>query len=163
MTKKKVTRDTHDLAAYLPLSEQFKSTNSPFYWAARLNAKYSNRLDELLKPLGLNTAKWRVLMILHEHGQLSMSEITKHVVAKLSTITKTVYRMQADDLVKTLPSLDDARVTEVTLTENGLEQLMEARKVTSRFIENALHGLDEDEIVGLTRTLEKVFRNMNGV
>lgn len=151
------------LPDYFPASTEFKSTRSPFYWVARLNAKYSGRMDELLKPHGLNTAKWRVLMILHEHGELSMSEVTKHVVAKLSTMTKTVYRMQGDNLVITTPSSEDARVTQVKLTAHGREALVVAKKATSRFIENGFYGLSDDEIHNLTENLERVFRNLDGV
>lgn len=92
-----------------------------------------------------------------------MSEVTKHVVAKLSTITKTVYRMQDDDLVVTTPSNEDARVTQVKLTAHGWEALGVAKQATSRFIENGFYGLSDDEIHNLTENLERVFRNLNGV
>lgn len=151
------------LPDYLPASEQFRLTQSPFYWIARINAKYASRLDELLKPAGLNTATWRVLMCLKEYGQLSMSEIARHVVAKLPTITKTIYRMQDNGLVETIPATHDARVTEVRITPLGEERLEQGRSITSRNIENALHGYDDEEVRALTRNLERIFRNMNDI
>lgn len=152
-----------DKPGFLPVSTDFKAVNSPFYWTARMNAKYTARLDELLKSSGMNGAKWRVLMILHEYERLSMSEISKHVVAKLSTITKTVYRMQNDGLVQTVPSSTDARVTEVYLTEMGESKLSDVRRIVSRFAEIALDDFSPEEVRTLTLMLERVFRNMNGV
>ncbi|MCH8531794.1 MAG: MarR family transcriptional regulator [Saccharospirillum sp.] len=149
-----------ELASYLPASPDFKPGLSPFYWVARLSAKYSARMDAILKPLGLNSAKWRVLMIVHEYQQISMSDIATHVVAKLSTITKTVYRMQDDGLLQTRPSAQDARVTEVYLTDLGVQKLAEARQAATRLISSALDDLSDQEVAVFTRTLDKVFHNL---
>jgi hypothetical protein len=61
-------------SSFFPLADAFRSRDFPFYWVARLNAKYSADVDTLLKPHGLSSSKWRILMILHEHGRLSMSD-----------------------------------------------------------------------------------------
>lgn len=149
------------LSSYLPVSKDFRSKKYPFYWVARLNSLYSAEMDRFLKPLGLNSSKWRVLMILKEYGQLSMTEISTHTVAKLSTITKTIYRMQDDGLVKTSYSLVDGRVTEVVLTKAGLEKLELAKQATSRLIEKAFNGFTEEEISYTNKCLEKIFKNIN--
>jgi MarR family transcriptional regulator, organic hydroperoxide resistance regulator len=148
--------------SFYPLSEEFRSRDFPFYWVARLNAKYSADMDALLKPKGLSSSKWRILMILHEHGRLSMSDIAIHAVAKLSTITKIVYKMQEAELVVTAPSDEDRRVTEVTLTEQGEFQLGIAREETHRLVERAFKGLEAEEVVSLNRCLSKIFNNING-
>lgn len=149
--------------SFFPLSQEFRSQDYPFYWVARLSAKYNADVDTLLKPKGLSSSKWRVLMILHEHGQLSMSDIAVHTVAKLSTITKIVYRMQEADLVVAVPSDEDRRVTEVELTEQGEEQLSVARELTHRLVEKAFHGLDAEEVVALNRCLGKIFNNLKSI
>lgn len=149
--------------SFFPLSEEFRSRDFPFYWVARLNAKYSADLDSLLKPLGLSTSKWRILMILREHGRLSMSDIAVHTVAKLSTITKIVYKMQEAELVVTAPSDEDRRVTEVTLTEQGEAQLAIAREQTHRLVEKAFKGLEAEEVVTLNRCLGKIFNNLKAI
>lgn len=150
-------------SSFFPLSQEFRSKDYPFYWVARLNARYNADMDALLKPKGLSSSKWRVLMILHEHGQLSMSDIAIHTVAKLSTITKIVYKMQEADLVVTTPSPEDRRVTEVALTEQGEAQLEVAREITHRLVERAFHGLDAEEVVALNRCLGKIFNNLKSI
>ncbi|CAM4059848.1 MarR family transcriptional regulator [Vreelandella rituensis] len=146
--------------SFFPLSEEFRSKDFPFYWVARLSAKYSADMDSLLKPKGLSSSKWRVLMILYEHGRLSMSDIAIHAVAKLSTITKIVYKMQEAELVVTAHSNDDRRVTEVELTEQGEAQLVVARELTHRLVEKAFDGLTTEEIVALNRCLSKMLTNL---
>ncbi|MCG7602240.1 MarR family transcriptional regulator [Halomonas sp. McH1-25] len=155
-----MSKDT-ELMSFYPLSEEFKSQDSPFYWVARLNAKYSSEMDSLLKPRGLSSTKWRVLMILNEQGRLSMSDISIHSVAKLSTITKIVYKMREDGLVDISASLKDGRVSEVELTPQGSKKLQEAKEATHRLVERAYAKLEISEITQLNRCLSKIFNNLN--
>ncbi|WP_027966388.1 MarR family winged helix-turn-helix transcriptional regulator [Halomonas halocynthiae] len=150
-------------SSFFPLADDFRSRDFPFYWVARLNAKYSADIDLLLKPHGLSTSKWRILMILHEHGRLSMSDISLHSVAKLSTVTKIVYRMQEAGLLKTELSPQDGRVTEVELTDVGAEKLTLARQVTSRLVEKAFADFDAPDIVYINQCLSKMFHNLNSI
>ncbi|MGM0858331.1 MAG: MarR family winged helix-turn-helix transcriptional regulator [Pseudomonadota bacterium] len=155
-----VDRDAFQ-SSFFPLSEEFRSRDFPFYWIARLNAKYSADMDALLKPKGLSSSKWRILMILHEHGRLSMSDIAIHAVAKLSTITKIVYKMQEAELVLTSLSSEDRRVTEVTITARGEAQLKVARDISHRMVEKAFQGIEAEEVIVLNRHLSKIFNNLN--
>ncbi|MEA3252505.1 MAG: MarR family transcriptional regulator [Pseudomonadota bacterium] len=150
-----------ELSSFYPLSEEFKSQDSPFYWIARLNARYSSEMDSLLKPRGLSSTKWRVLMILNELGRLSMSDISLHTVAKLYTVTKVVYRMREDGLVFISASLKDGRVTEVELTPQGGTKVQEAKEATHHLVERAYSKLDVSEIKQLNNYLSKIFNNLN--
>lgn len=150
-------------SSFFPLADEFRSRDFPFYWVARLNAKYSADVDTLLKPLGLSSSKWRILMILHEHGRLSMSDISVHAVAKLSTVTKIVYRMQESGLLKTEASPQDGRVTEVELTDAGEAKLDIARQVTSRLVEKAFADFSKQDIVYINQCLSRMFHNLNAL
>ncbi|WP_106419104.1 MarR family winged helix-turn-helix transcriptional regulator [Salinicola tamaricis] len=154
--------DKDELASsFFPLSDEYRAQDFPLYWVARLNAKYSAEVDALLKPHGLSSSKWRVLIILHEQGRMSMSDIATHVVAKLSTVTKIVYKMQEAGLLETAPSPQDGRVTEVALTAEGEAKLAVARELTARVVEKAFDGLGKTEIVFVNQCLSKMFRNLN--
>ncbi|MCM2131285.1 MarR family winged helix-turn-helix transcriptional regulator [Larsenimonas rhizosphaerae] len=154
--------DKDELASsFFPLSDEYRAHDFPLYWVARLNAKYSAEVDALLKPEGLSSSRWRVLVILHEQGRLSMSDISTHVVAKLSTVTRIVYKMQEAGLLETAPSPQDRRVTEVVLTAEGEAKLAVARTLTARVVEKAFDGLSKAEIVHVNQCLSKMFRNLN--
>ena len=140
-------------SSFFPLADEFRSRDFPFYWVARLNAKYSADVDTLLKPHGLSSSKWR----------LSMSDISVHAVAKLSTTTKIVYRMQESGLLKTEASPQDGRVTEVELTDAGEAKLDIARQVTSRLVEKAFADFSKQDIVYINQCLSRMFHNLNAL
>lgn len=155
--------DDDKLESFFPLSDDFRSHDAPFYWIGRLNARYGADLDAILKPQGLSASKWRVLMILHEHGRLSMSDISTHTVAKLSTLTKIVYKMKGDGLVSVSLSNRDGRVTEVELTQLGEERLEEARKLTHPLVDKAYRGISPEEVRSLNLSLSKIFNNLKSI
>jgi len=104
--------------------------------------------------------RWRVLWILNENGESSISEISTHAIAKLSTITKIVYRMKDDGLVDTAPSPEDGRVTQVRITEVGLQNIERMQEVTRELFQRSFKGLTEAQVQRLNRMLEVVFHNL---
>lgn len=135
----------------------------PFYWISQVNGRYVQVLERRLKPIGLDIPRWRVLMALYEDGYLSISRIAEAAVLKLNTTTKIVQRMIAEGLVTTRQGLEDARVTEVTLTEAGEvlrhRALAEAQKILTRSFVN----ISSDELTQLNKLLAKVLSQLEGV
>lgn len=134
----------------------------PFYWISQVNGRYVQVLERRLKPIGLDMPRWRVLMALYEDGHLSISRIAEAAVLKLNTTTKIVQRMILDGLVTTRQGVEDARVTEVTLTPTGEalrhRALAEAQKIlTSSFV-----NITAEELILLNSLLEKVLSQLEG-
>ena len=148
------------LSRYNPASEDFKKEEFPFYWLARLHGRYSMALEKALKKIDMDIPRWRILFILKENGESSISEISIHAIAKLSTITKIVYRMKADGLVETNTSASDGRVTQVSLTDVGRHTIEEIQHATSDIFRTSFKGLTEAQITKLNGTLEKIFNNL---
>ena len=88
------------MSQYNPASPDFIKEEFPFYGLARVYGVYTMEMERALKPVGLDIPTWRTLFILNEHGSSSMSEISLHAIAKLSTVTKIVYRMKSEGLVE---------------------------------------------------------------
>ncbi|MDE1169123.1 MAG: MarR family winged helix-turn-helix transcriptional regulator [Pseudomonas sp.] len=148
------------LSRYNPASEHFKKEEFPFYWLARLNGRYAMAMEKALKKIDMDIPRYRILFILLDNGESSISEISIHAIAKLSTITKIVYRMKADGLVDTGVSESDGRVTKVSLTERGHEMIHEVQAATSHIFNNSFTGLTPVQIGKLNATLEKIFNNL---
>ncbi len=129
----------------------------PYYWIARVNARYGIEMEKLLKPNGLDVSRWRVLSSLSEHGSLGVSDISEYCVLKLNTTTKIVQRMTAEGLVTTQPSRADARVTEVTLTRKGEAAARSASRSAQQVFERTLSDFSADEILLLNGLLQRVF------
>jgi len=147
--------------AYLPASDQFDIESFPFYWVARVNAIYAREMDKILKPLNMDASRWRVAMLLRVHGKLSISELTEHAIAKMPTITKTVYRMRDEGLVKLQQSEEDGRVMIVSLSAEGHNKVSLVREQTEELFERAFKGLTDAQIARATRFLNQFFDNIS--
>lgn len=146
---------------YDPLSEAFKRSEFPFYWVAQLNSLYTKRMEQLLKRVGMDIPRWRIILILREHSELSMSEIAGHAVAKLPTTTKIVYRMRDEGLVNLSTSTEDGRVTLVSLTEKGFDILLLTQESVSTFFRNSFKEMSSAEIHRTNTLLRKLYDNLN--
>lgn len=149
------------MSRYHPHSPDFDKDEFPFYWLARVHGVYTLQMEQALKPIGLDIPSWRILFILSERGTRSMSDIALHAVAKLSTVTKTVYRMKAEGLVETATSAQDARVTEVSITQPGTQALEKARLATQHIFVRSFEGLTVTQIRRLNESLHLILDNLS--
>ena len=148
---------------YDPLSENFKRREFPFYWIAQINALYSQEMERLLKRIGMDVPRWRIIMILKEHSELSISDIASQAVAKLPTTTKIVYRMRDEGLVNLVTSSEDGRVTLVSLTDKGLDSLELIRGSVSKLFRRSFEGVSSAEIQRTNVLLSKLFDNLKAL
>lgn len=148
---------------YDPLGENFQRREFPFYWVAQINALYSHEMERLLKRVDMDVPRWRIIMILKEHTELSISEIASQAVAKLPTTTKIVYRMRDEGLVNLVTSSEDGRVTLVSLTDKGLESLELIRGSVSQLFRRSFKGLSSAEIHRTNTLLAKLFDNLKSL
>ena len=145
-----------------PGSPAFNMEEWPFYWLTRFTGRYIRQMEMVLKPIGLDVPRWRVLMILRNNDVLSVSEIADHAIVKLPTMTKIVQRMQAENLVECRQSLEDGRVTEVSLTPKGAEAGEKAWGAANRIYERAFEDLSKKDIATLNKLLRTITRSLAG-
>lgn len=149
------------MSRFDPSSADFVKEEFPLYWLARVYGVYTLEMEKALKPIGLDIPTWRTLLILQEREQTSMSEIALHAVAKLSTVTKTVYRMKAEGLVETATSEQDARVTVVSVTDAGRAAIERGQLATRHIFQRSFHGLTPLQIRKLNESLHQVLDNLS--
>ena len=149
------------MTRYNPTDPDFVRTEYPFYWLARVHGVYAMEMEKALKVVGLDVPTWRMLMILNEQGSSSMSDLALHAVAKLSTVTKTVYRIQEEGLVRTSVSPQDARVTLVDITEQGHQALERSRLATQHIFSRSFEGLTPGQIKRLNESLHVILDNLS--
>jgi DNA-binding MarR family transcriptional regulator len=147
--------------SYNPTSPDFAREEYPFYWLARLHGVYALEMEKALKSAGLDVPTWRTLMILKEQGTSSMSDIALHAVAKLSTVTKAVYRIEAEGLVETSTSPQDARVTLVSITAAGLHALELSQLATRHIFARSFEGMTPSQIKRLNESLRLILENLS--
>ncbi len=140
---------------------RFVSTRSPFYQTVRMLARYYARMNGVLKPSGIDVARWRVLVVLSEQSTLTVSEIAEECVVHISTMTKTIARMAGEGLLSVQTSAKDARSTDVKISEAGREMLERNREKVSYVFQEALRGLSEAEVHQLNSLSARIFENLS--
>lgn len=155
-----MTGRSDKLAKSRPSSEAFELDEFPFYWIARVNARYALEMEKTLKPMNMDISRWRVAMLLNVHGEMSISDIAEQALGKLPTITKIVYRMRDEGLVAVFPSDMDGRVTLVRLTELGYENVTYVFANTQDVFKKAFKGFSEPQVRKVNKLLGKLFDNL---
>lgn len=149
-----------DLRTADPADPRFRMTHSPFYWIAKVGGRYALDMDVVLKRIGMDIARWRILMTLTELQPASVSQLADHAVARLSTIAKTVQRLEQAGYVRTATRSTDGRVTEVFLTAAGDDVVARIRGQASRVFLQAFDGVEPAKVGELITVLETVFRRL---
>ncbi|WP_158915588.1 MarR family winged helix-turn-helix transcriptional regulator [Caulobacter sp. S45] len=139
-----------------PVSPAFTYHTYPFYLLSRTSGCYNRAMERALKPLGLDQARWRVLVILAEDGPLSIGDIAEAAVYKASTLSRIIGRMQAAGHLDVAPRASDNRVVEVSLSPAGRELYARSMSAASRVYRRACEVLNEAEFKLLSDLLIKV-------
>ncbi|MGE4481925.1 MarR family winged helix-turn-helix transcriptional regulator [Acidocella sp.] len=143
-----------------PTDPDFDPSNWPFYQASRLVGLYNLRLDSVLKPIGMDVPRWRVLMVLSRVESATVTKLADEAVSRVPTMTKIIQRMAAQELVVTRPSTEDARVTEVLITSSGRDVLERVRLKVGFISDQAFYGLSSKELDSFTRLAAKIYHNL---
>ncbi|HCH40556.1 MAG TPA: MarR family transcriptional regulator [Enterobacter sp.] len=139
----------------------FHREEFPFYWIVNVYARYTQVMEITLKKVQLDVSRFRVLMITEQYGKASISQIAEFAMAKMPTVTKIVGRLGDDGLVTTASSVQDARVTEVMLTDAGREKVAEAHRLTRKVFEKGFKGMTAAQREKMNLSLSKVLDNLN--
>lgn len=139
----------------------FHREEFPFYWIVNVYARYTQTVEIALKKISLDVSRFRVLMITHQYGEASISQISEYALAKMPTVTKIVGRLREDGLVTTASSPSDARVTVVMLTEAGQQKVAEAMPLMSKIFDKGFKGMTASQVEKMNQALAKVLDNLN--
>ena len=105
---------------------------------------------------GITATQLNVLKLLEAVGDLSLSELSRRMAAKNSTITGIIDRMVAAELVTREQSAEDRRVWNITMTERGRALSREIEVAPWDLLRSALSALPPAELSSLIETLTKV-------
>ncbi len=140
---------------------RFLATRSPFYQTVRMLARYYARMNAVLKPCGVDVARWRVLILLSEQEAITVSEIAEESVVHISTMAKTITRMAGEGLVTVRTSSADARSTEVMISAEGRALLEKTHEKVRYVFKEALRGLSKTEVQLLNSLSARIFDNLS--
>ena len=146
-----------------PGSDAFRVDRYPFYLLNRTAGRYNIVIGNRLRAIELDIPTWRVLMVLGEAAPRSIGQIAETSVINLSTMMRIIGRMTEAGLVTTAPAPEDARVTEVHLTDRGLVKLHEARAMTAPIYGELIAGFSAADFDRLIRLLNRLHGNLERI
>lgn len=130
------------------------------YNFVRTTATYTEEMAAALKDYGLDTMKWRILMLLHDKSPSSVGELARRSVTKTPTLTRVLIRMEKEGLVLRRALDDDRRIVQVTMTPKAEKTLKMVRSIGQNVFERAFEGVSDKEIARITATLKQVRANL---
>lgn len=148
-------------AKYLPSSNGYDTNFCPLHWISRIHLKYIQQIDYALKKHGIDTSRHRVMNALYFNPNASISELSEFLVYKMSTTTKLVYRLKDEGFACTSSCADDARITQVTLTEKGMETLLKINDLAGVKLDQAFSGMTPSQIEKILQNLKQIFQNLS--
>ena len=114
--------------------EQLKLENQlcfPFYATSRLIIRaYQEDLD----ALGITYPQYLVMLVMWEHGELSVIEIGEKLILNTNTVTPLLKRMETMGLITRIHSATDQRKVMIRLTEQGKEMEKQAAEIPFRLL-----------------------------
>lgn len=144
---------------FLDETKEFGFEKFPFYWLAHAHAIYVLEMEKVLKKLGTDMPTRRVLLMLQLYGTASISDLSRHAIIKMSTLTRIVQRMRDEGLVETRTNPEDARITDVVMTAKGEELVGRIQQATEKIIVKGYQNLTDAQLQTLMRTLQTIFHN----
>lgn len=98
----------------------------------------------------------RILIVLLEAGRMTQRALTEKLGIQPGSASEVIAKLESAGLIVRTSSTEDRRTTDISLTEEGKKQAMEARTQRDRRHEEMFSCLSEAEKKQLLTLLEKV-------
>ncbi|WP_034924688.1 MarR family winged helix-turn-helix transcriptional regulator [Gillisia sp. CAL575] len=136
--------------------DQLKLDNQicfPLYSVSRLITK---AYKPFLEKMGITYPQYLVLMVLWEHGNLSVNQIGEKLLLNTNTLSPLIKRMAKIDLLNRTRSTEDERSVRVELTEKGKDLKNLASEVPQKLLNRLLsEEVELTDVMLLKNTLDK--------
>ncbi|MEW2352401.1 MarR family transcriptional regulator [Spirillospora sp. NPDC029432] len=123
---------------------------------AEAHNRSRERMNEALRPLGINVRGFAVLLALPLYGPVSQRELIGRIGIDKSTMFRLIDELEEGGLVARERAPRDRRAYSIVLTDRGEETLAEARRTAERVdgqVFGRLTAADRRTLAGLLRRL----------
>ena len=144
-----------------PGGGRLRAADSVGYQAHVLARLFRNQMNSHLRKLGMSVGQFAILRALWEQDGLSMNEIADRCPIDLTTVTRTLGRMERDGLATRRRNQGDKRVVNFFLTARAKTDRRAAIAGTVDVNERAFRGFDAGEreaVMGMMERLEDNLR-----
>lgn len=136
------------------IAEQIKLDVLLCFSAYSLSHAFSRFYRPMLDKLGLTYPQFVTMMVLWEHGKITMKALSDLVMLESNTLTPLLKKLEAAGLVKRTRNRDDERVLDIEITEAGLKLKSDGRMAA---VELAMaSGEDLDGVIEMQQRMAKM-------
>ena len=140
---------------------QFSKDSSAGYLVNDLARRFAAALQARIKPLGLSTGVFPVMVQLWEEDGLTQVELVERIGIEQATMANTLARMERDGLIERHRNQTDGRMQDIWLTDLGESLQGPAIEAAQRVNSAALSGLDKEERFLFLILLSKAIRTFD--
>lgn len=115
------------------------------------------------KCMGISQSRLEIMIQLFECGESSQSQLQKTLKIDSSAITRHLQQLELNGKIKRRKSESDNRITLVSLTALGKEQMSGLWNEKIVFVQSMLEGFSEKEIDLTLDYLNRIQMNMNKI
>lgn len=133
---------------------------SPGYLVNHLARLFAAGLQKRIRPLGLSTGVFPIMLHLWENDGLTQRELVQRVGIEQATMANTLARMERDGLVHRRPDPTDGRVKRTWLTDLGRSLNEAAIRAAREENQKVLSALSQTERTQLLALLRKAIQGL---
>ncbi|MEX5563479.1 MarR family transcriptional regulator [Pseudophaeobacter sp. 1A16562] len=154
------TADQPEADTPLPRLGEIGLENFPPYLMNRIMGRYNASLREEMAALGLNTAKMRALAVLSVLDGLLIRELAVYAVVEQSTLSRSLDKLEQDELIIRRPDPDDSRATRIFMAPKGRETQEKLWPHIAEAYAQMFTGISVEEQRQFVTTLQTILRNV---
>lgn len=119
--------------------------------------RHKRVLDNLVTELGISNAQHRLLMHLYRtECKPTQTELARTFDVSTAAITSSLKKLESQGLISRIPSAEDNRFNEITITEAGLEMVCQTHHMFSRADFAMFSDFTPEELDAFIACLEKM-------
>lgn len=123
--------------------------------------KVADNFNERLIKKGITRVQWMALYYVGKHGKLTQAELANLMNIKASTTVRLLDRMEREEYIIRERSLEDRRVTFISLTEKGNKLRIELLPEGEKMSLIVRKGITDKEIEIFKHVLDKITNNVD--
>ncbi len=122
----------------------------------------ARRMQKNFRQAGLEITieQWSILYHLWKDDCLSQQELCNRTFRDKPSITRLIDNLEKQKLVKRMPSKEDRRINLVCLTETAKTMQDVTIELANQTMNEALVGVNKDEIETVKTVLQRVYDNL---
>lgn len=125
---------------------------------ARVRRSYLDGAERIAS--GLSPSAYKLFGIIARRGPLTPSDLAERTLSDRSQVSRLIRELEDHQLIQRTPDPRDGRSFSLSATENGLNRLLEARRLEANRSIRALSDWEIDDINQLARLLNALTEAM---